>query len=334
MLTNTLSALFAAMLAAGAAGGSAPPAHAVVERIPGPDGGYDYLSVDSAAKRLFVARRWGVMAVDLDSGKVIERLMEANDVSAVLPIPGGPLMLSTAYGDDKAVLFDRRTGEHVAEIPTGQAPDAAAYDPASGLAFVMNAKSADVTAIDVGRRTSVATIPVGGKPEAAVSDGRGRLYVNIEDTAEVAVIDVASRKVVERLKLPGCHEPTGIAYDAAAGLLISACHNGVAKLVDARTGADRGSVAIGKDADGAIFDPATRLAYIPAKDGVLTVFRLGADGAPGPAQAVETEAGARTAALDPSTGRVYLAAQPSRLDAAGEDVPVPGAFKILVVAPR
>jgi DNA-binding beta-propeller fold protein YncE len=299
------------------------PSYAVVDRIAGPPGGYDYLSVDSAAGRLFVAREYGVMAVDLPTRKVTPRLVAAQDVSAVLPIPGGDLMLSTAYGADRAVVYDRRTGARVGEVRTGKSPDAAAYDPASGLVLVMNAGGGDITLVDPLKPAAVGRIVVGGKPEAGASDGHGRVYVNVEDRNEVAVVDVAARKVVRRIPLAGCEEPTGIAYDAVSGVLISACHNGVARLVDAETGADRGSVAVGPEADGAILDPARRRVFIPAKDGTLTIFALGPDGRAGPAETLATAPGARTAALDPATGRLYLAAAPT-----------PDSFEIVVVAPQ
>lgn len=308
--------------------------HAVVQRIAGPDGGYDYLSVDSAAKRLFAAREFGVTAIDLADGKVTERLITADDVSAVLILPGGNQMLSTVYDGDKAVIFDRTTGKVAGEIATGKSPDAAAFDPASGLAFVMNAKSNDTTVIDPKAMKAVATIPMGGKPEAGAIDGKGRLYINIEDSAEVAVIDIARRAVVARHKLAGCVEPTGIAFDPATATLISACHNGTVKLTDAATGSDRGSVPIGKDADGAIFNPATRLAYVPAKDGTLTIFRLDDQAKPQDIETVKTAPGARTAALDPATGRVYLSAAEFRPDGKGDEEQVPGSFAFIVVAPR
>ena len=342
-MSNSLlrsSALLA--LALGACSPSAEPqpeaagaaAHAVVQRIAGPDGGYDYLSVDSTARTLFVAREYGVMAVALDNDAVTERLIAADDVSAVLILPGTPSMLSTVYGADKAIIFDRATGALQGEIATGKSPDAAAFDPASGLVFVMNAKSNDVTVIDPAAKKAVATIAMGGKPEAAVADGAGRMFINIEDTAEIAVVDVAQRTVVARYKLPGCEEPTGIALDPVTGTLISACHNRTVKLIDVKTGADRGTVPVGENADGAIFDPAKRLAYIPSKDGTLTIFRLDSSAKPQDLQTVTTAAGARTAALDPATGRVYLATAQSTLDAGGEEEAVPGTFQVLVVAPK
>ena len=148
---------------------------------------------------------------------------------------------------------------------------------------------------------------VGGGPEGAVPDGRGHLFLNIEDHNEVAVIEIAARKVMRRYALRGCVEPTGIAYDAKSGLLISACHNGIAKLTDAATGRDRGSIAIGKGADGSIFDPARRLGFVPCIDGTLTVYRLDPGGNATVVQRLATRVGARTASYDTQRDRLYLA---------------------------
>ncbi|MBL4894871.1 MAG: hypothetical protein JKY59_08430 [Emcibacter sp.] len=240
--------------------------YAIAERYKGPDGGYDYISIDPVTRRIFVGREYGVLAIDLKTNTVIPKLMEANDVAAVLIIPESELMLSTIWGDNHAALFNRHTGEIIATIPTGKEPDGALYDKTSGLVFVMNGASEDVTVIDIHRREVIKTIPMGGKPEAATSDGKGRVYINIEDTAEIAVIDVKTLSVQARFHMPGCIEPTGIAYDDVTGLLISACHNGMAKLTKAENGMDKGYVSIGKNADGAIFDPIRRLVYISCMD--------------------------------------------------------------------
>jgi YVTN family beta-propeller protein len=308
--------------------------HQVIQRIKGPDGAYDYLSVDSSARKLFVGREYGVMTVDLATGEVTNRLVPADNVAAVLILPGTSEMLSTVYFGNKALIFDRSTGAIRAEIATGTRPDAAAYDPYSGLVFVMNAGSKDVTIIDPKLALVVATIPVGGKPEAAASDGTGRVFINIEDSAEIVVIDVKRRQLSARYEMSGCEEPTGITFDSATNTLISACHNQAVKLIDATTGADRGTVAVGKNADGAIFDPSTRLVYVPCNDGTLTVFRLDADAKPQDIETVTTQPGARTAALDPITGRIYLAAGQFTQDDQHKKRFVPGSFDILVVAPK
>jgi DNA-binding beta-propeller fold protein YncE len=296
------------------------PHYSVVERIPGPDGEYDYISVDG--ERVYVAREHGVMVVNLATRAVTERLVEIASASAVLVIPGTNLMLTTEYDADQVVLFDRDTGAVKARIPAGKAPDGALYDPVSALAFVMNAKSNDVTLIDLTQAKAVGTLALNGKPEAGVADGHGHVFINIEDTAEIAVVDSKSRKVTKRIKLDDCVEPTGIAYDSVGATLVSACHNGIARLIDAQTGASRGAVKIGADADGALFDSERRIVWIPGDDGTLTWFRLETNGRVTVVDNVPTEPGARTAALDPKTGRIYLPAQQT-----------PGTFKVLVVAP-
>ena len=307
--------------------------YSVVDHFPGPDGGYDYISVDSTTQRVFVARSSGVMTIDLATRKVTPGFVAGQGVAAVQIISGTDLMLSTNRDNKNATLFDRNTGTVKANIPTGTGPDAARYDEKTGLAFVMNAESEDVTFIDIAKAAVVATVALGGKPEAAAIDGQGRLYVNIEDTAEIAVVEVESRTVVARYKLLDCEEPTGLAYDAESNLLVSACANGKAKLIDAAKGSDRGSVAIGEGADGAIFDSARRLVYIPCYDGTLSIFSLERDGRAGVVTTVKTTAGARTAALDPANGRIYLPAAEYKKDAEGNRTRVPGTFQVLVVAP-
>ena len=307
--------------------------YAVIDHFPGPDGGYDYISVDSDMQRVFVARTTGVMTIDLSTRIVTPVFVAGQGVAAVQIIRGTDLMLSTNRDNKNATLFDRNTGKVKASIPTGTGPDAALYDEKTGLAFVMNADSEDVTFVAIAAAAAVATVALGGKPEAAAIDGKGRLYVNIEDTAEIAVVDVESRTVVARYKLPDCEEPTGLAYDPESNLLVSACANDKAKLIDAEKGADRGSVHIGAGADGAIFDAARRLVYIPCYDGTLSIFSLDSDGRAGVVTTVRTTVGARTAALDPATGRLFLPAAEYQKDAEGRRTRVPGTFQVLVVAP-
>ncbi|MEP7243852.1 MAG: hypothetical protein ABI885_09210 [Gammaproteobacteria bacterium] len=324
----TLGALSVASAVAG------DPHYSVVDHFAGADGSYDYISFDGASHELFVGRETGVMKIDLASRKVTPVFVKGGGVAAVLIIPGTPLMLSTNGESNTATLFDRTSGAIKATIKTGKDPDGALYDPASKLAFVMNGDSEDATLIDIASATVVATIPLGGKPEAAASDGKGRVYINIEDTAEIAVVDVKTRKTVGRYKLPGCEEPTGIDYDSQSGLLISACHNKVAKLIDGSTGADRGSVVIAQGADGAIVDAQRRLVYVPCNEGILSIFSLSKEGKPTLAQAVRTQRFARTAALDPQTGRLYLPTAQRKQDEKGEWKRIPGTFQVLAVAPN
>lgn len=314
-------------------GCEARPAHyRVAQTIRAGDGGFDYLTVDSGRRRLFVAREQGVMAVDLASGRVTERLVRGRDDSAVLLLPGGSLALSTNWGADTATLFDRDTGRMEAVIPTGREPDAAVHDPASGLALVMDGAGRDITLIDPRTARRVGAVPLGDKPEGAAVDAAGRVFVNLQESAKLAVVDIAARRVVARHRLKGCVAPTGLAYDALGRRLVVACRNGVARLVSAADGRDLGGVAIGRDADGVMLDPRRGLAFFPSRLGVLNVVRLTPRGLQ-PAQTLRTRPGARTGAIDLGTGRLYLASAEERPGPDGEGVQVPGSFRVLVVEP-
>jgi DNA-binding beta-propeller fold protein YncE len=302
-------------------------------RIKGPDGGWDLLAVDSDTKRLYVARSYGVMMVDLASGTVADKLVEGAGVHGVLLLPGTSLAMSTNGKSNDAVLFDRSSGNIVSKAPTGNSPDALVVEPKTGLVVVFNAKSADATLYDPATRTVIGGIALDGKPELGVADGSGQVFVNLEDKAAIAVIDVAGRKVTSRYALPGCEEPTGLGFDAKRGILIAACANKVAKVIDAATGNDLGSLPIGKGADGLLIDTRRRRALIPAGDGTLTVLDISGSGPIVVAATVATQAGARTAALDEQTGSIYLPtakfAEPEK--AGDRRKPIPGTFEVLVV---
>ena len=307
--------------------------YAVVARIPGADGGWDFASV--ASGKLFVARSNGVMAIDIATQKVTDQLIEGVGVHGILPLPGTPYAISTNGKSANAFLFDRASGELEATFATGQSPDALLVEPKSGKVVIFNGKSHDATIVDVASRAVVGTIAAGGKPEVAVADGEGRVYFNLEDKAEIAVLDVGAGKIVTTYSLPGCTAPTGLAFDAQTGVLISACDNEVAKLIDLKTGKDLGTLKIGKGPDGVLLDEKRRLAFVPAGDGTLSVIALRSPNDIAVIASVPTATGARSGALDPATGKIYLpSAKFLPPEKEGERrKQVPGSFEILVVAP-
>ena len=310
----------------------AAPHYRVVQRIAGPDGGWDLLSVDPAHKRLLVARADGVMAVDLGSGAVTAKFVPGARLHAVFAIPGTRFGIATSGQANEAILFDSATGAVAAEIPTGANPDAAIYEPASKTVWVMNARDGTATIVDPATAKAVGTVAIGGGLELPALDGRGHLFVNVEDRNEIAEVDLAARKVVKHIALTGCDGPTGLAY-LSSGILVSACANGVAKLVRASTGAIAGEIAIGPRPDGAFADPARRRAYIPSGgDGTLAVLDTSGP-LPRLIERVPTQAGARTGAVDPATGRIYLPTARFTPPAAPGQRPraVPGSFELLVV---
>lgn len=315
------------------AAGAAEPNYHVVGQLPAGDGGWDITTVDPAAQRLYVGRSDGVTAIDLATGKATDRIVPGDGVHAAFAIPGTHEVVSTNGKSNNALLFDGRTGKVRATIKTGTKPDAVAFDPATRTVWIMNPGSGDATVLDAASAKVLATVPIGGSLEFAVADGKGRMYVNVEDHNDVAVIDTRTRKLVTRFALAGCDGPTGIAYDASSRQILSACGGNAKAIVSTPDGRQVAQLAIGKGADGAAFDARRGIALVPGgRDGNLTLIRLGA--APKVLGQISTAVSARTIALDPSTGRAYLPSAKLAPAVAGErPKAVPGTFRVLVIAP-
>lgn len=331
MNTARLVALCIAVSASPLTALAGPSGYHVIDRIGGPDGGWDYASFDAGRDRVLVARSTAVNAFDLKSRTVTEAFAPAAWGHAAFPINGGTEVLITNGAKAMVTFVDAKTGSPLATLPTGLAPDDAIIDPKSGLLLVMNHVGGDITLIDPSAHKVVATIPVGGRLEAAAVDGQGRAFVNVEDRNEIAVVDIAARQVTARYPLAGCDGPTGIAYAPADRLLISACE-GLAEVVDADSGEVVRQVRIGDGADGVAFDTRRKLAFVSAgKSGTLSVISV----ARGDARLVETvptQKGARTLTLDPASGRVFLpTAQYVAGVGGGRPTVAPGTFELLIV---
>jgi DNA-binding beta-propeller fold protein YncE len=312
--------------------GAAPGGLKIIGRVAGADGPWDYATVDSEAHRLYVARGDGVMSVNLLSGAVTPTLVPGIRVHGVLPLPGG-LAVSTNGGTDDVTLFKTSDGAILAQFPAGKKPDALVRDAKSGLVAVMNGDDGSVTLIDVDAKVVAGSIAVGGKLEFAAAAGEGRVFVNVEDNNELAELDIPDRRVVRRIPLPGCDSPTGLALDAKTHVLVSACGNGVAVAVSAVEGKVLATVPIGKGPDAVIFDAKFRRFLIPCgRDGVLTVIGEAEDGSLKVVETASTAKGARTGALDPDTGKVYLPTAEFDTAKTGErPAAKPGSFHILVL---
>lgn len=310
---------------------AAAPAYRVIDRIAGPDGGWDYVRVDAANNRVLVAHGGSVMAVDLATKAVTPGLAPGTRLHDALPVIGGREILVTNGGPGTGVFVDK-AGAVVATVQAGKNPDAATFDSHSGLVLVMNHSGGDITLIDPRTHKAVGTIEVGGDLEAAAVDGTGRAFVNVEDRNEIAVIDLASRKVVGRYPLTGCDGPTGVAYDAADHMLMAAC-DGATDFVDARTGKVLQTLITGKGADGIVFDARQKLAFVPSgRGGTLAVIAV-SPGKSAVVQTLATQVSARTIALDERSGRLYLpsAEYGPPATAGGRPTLVPGSFRLIVV---
>ncbi|HEX3406714.1 MAG TPA: hypothetical protein VHS81_05710, partial [Caulobacteraceae bacterium] len=208
-LCAAASALLAAVpIAAHAAGGQLQ----VVDRIKGPDGGWDYASYDPAHRRIYVTHATVVLAVDLASGKLNDNFAPGNRLHEVVVVPGRDLLVTTNSGDSTAKLLKASDGSLIKELKVAADADGAAYDPATGLVVVINGDAGVLTLIDPVKQDVVGTIQVGDKLEFGQPDGKGRFYVNVEDKGQVAVVDLKARKVVQRYDMAGCQRPTGLAY--------------------------------------------------------------------------------------------------------------------------
>jgi DNA-binding beta-propeller fold protein YncE len=296
------------------------------------DARLDYASIDGVSRRLYVARGFGVTAVDLDTEQTTRQLVAGQHVHAVIPLPVGRA-LSTNGDSNTATLFDGKTGEVFAQIVTGSDPDAAVFDPSSGLVFVMDGKDHDATLIDPISGKAVGRLALGGEPEFAVVDGHGRLFVNIEDQNKVAVIDTLVRKVVGSYDLPGCKGPTALGIDTESGVLVAACANRTAIAIHAADGkVIAPHLPIDRKPDAVIFDAKNKSFYIPCgRDGTLAVISESNDGALAVRPSVSTAVGAHTGALDSKTGLLYLPTADYHLTLTGGFAPADGTFRILVL---
>jgi DNA-binding beta-propeller fold protein YncE len=305
----------------------------IVDRIKVQDGGFDYATFDTANGRVLMARPNLTTVIDVKTGKVSE-LKSAVKGHIAMPIPGSPLLVVTQRGGD-VLLVDGSTDKVVATFKGGKNPDGATYDPSSKLVFAMDHEAGNAIMIDPVAKKMVGTIPVGGELEFAVPDGAGKVYVNVEDKNQIAVIDTATKKVTARYALKGCDGPTGLAYVASAKLLISSC-DGVAKVVHADTGTEAASLPTAKGADAVIYDSARKLAFIPCRTGTLEVISLADPAHISVVQHLPTQVGTRTGTLDPATGRIYSMA--AKFDAppaaaGGRPQALQSTYEVLVIAP-
>lgn len=332
-LSRTLAALAFAVIAIGCASARSE-AMRVTGSISGPDGGWDYASIDRSTQMLFVARHKGITAVDLRSRHVFPLFVRANHVHGVLILPGG-LMVSSDEGTSTVELLSAADGREMASLPAGRKPDAIAYDAETGLVAVMNSLDGTAELIDPQKRVEVGSITIGGVLEFAEGDGAGRIFVNVKSRSEVAVLDLLHRRVSARYRLPGCADPSGLAVDARLGLVLSACANGKAIALSIEDGRPVSVAPIGRGPDAVILDRQRRRFLIPCGDsGVLTIISEEANGTLRRQATVRTAEGARTGALDPSTGNLYLPTanfEPRKPGQWQGDI-IPGSFRILILS--
>ncbi len=295
-------------------------------------GGWDYLIVDAASHRLFVTHQTRVEVVDLGSGKVVGAIDGLTRTHGVVIPAGSKVGFISDGGANKVVAFDVKTLAKVGEIAAGTNPDGMTYEASTHTLWAFNGTSKNATVIDVATMKAVATIALPGKPEFPASDGKGTVYVNIEDKNELVRLDAKTKEMTATWALPGCESPSGLAFDVAGGRLFSVCDGKKMAVTDAKAGRSLGAATVGDGPDAAGYDPAHHLAFSSNGDGTLTVVDAGRPGFP-VMQTVTTMKGARTMALDTTTGTVYVVSSEFGPPVAGQKRPAPvaGTFTVLVL---
>lgn len=311
--------------------------HLARKTVLGGEGGWDCLTVDSKARRVYISRGTHVMVVDADTSAVIGDIPNTNGVHAIVVVTELGKGFTSNGRDNSVTVFDLKTLKPVATVPVGKNPDLIIYDPVSKRVFTFNGASHDTTAIDSKTNAVVGTVSLGGKPEVAVSDEKGHVYVNIEDKSEIVQFDPLKLTVINRWSIAPGEEPSGLAIDRKHRRLFSVCGNKMMAIVNADNGKVITTLAIGAGPDGAEFDPETRLAFSSNGDGTLTVVHEDALDKFTVVENVPTQARARTMAIDYKTHQLYLvSAEFGPVPAATETQPrprapmVPGTFTLLV----
>src|SRR5437667_10078196 len=307
----------------------------------GGEGGWDSLTIDSAASRLYLSHATKVVVVDLIKDTVAGEIADTPGVHGFVAGREVQRGFSSNGKESKSSVVDLTTLKTISKIDTGSNPDAVVYERRHSEVYVFNHTGNLVTVINAKAATVSATIPLGGNPEfAAVDEKAGRIYCNIEDRSEVAVIDSTKHEVVARWPIAPGEEPSGIALDAAHHRLFATCHNKMMVMLDTETGKVVANVPIGAGVDGCAFDDASQLAFASCGDGTTTIAKEETPQKLTVVQTLKTEPRARTIALDPKTHRIYLpSAQfqpppfPSPGASPGRPMIVPNTLKLLVYGP-
>ena len=321
---------------------AAPQYHIAHEvKLPG-DEGWDYLTFDDAAHRLFIANGTQVQVVDTDHLTPAGTIADTPGVHGVALAPDVGHGYISAGRSDTIVVFDLKSLARLKEIKaTGGNPDAILYDSATHRVFSFNGRGRNATVIDTKTDEVIGTIPLDAKPEFAVADGKGRVFVNLEDKSSIADIDSRHLTVTTVWPIKGCEEPSGLAIDVAGQRLFAGCDNKVMAVVDAKSGRTVGTAPIGAGVDATKYDSGVRLAFASCgSDAVLTAVGMSASGELEVVQSLATQRGAHTMALDEHSHRIFLVTAsfgPPPAPTAEHPHPrpaiLPGTFRLLVVEP-
>ncbi len=300
----------------------------------GGEGGWDYLTYDADGQRLFITRGSHVMVVDAATLKSTADIPDLSGIHGVALAPEFNRGFISNGGDNTVVIFDLKTLKKLDSVKVGERPDAILYEPYSKHVFTFNARSKDSTVVDAATGKVVGTVALGGKPEFPASDGKGKLYVNIEDKSQIAQVDVSKLSVLNTWSIAPCQEPSALAFDVAHHRLFAGCDNKMMAVVDSDSGKVVTTVPIADGVDAGAFNPNTQEVFMSCGEGVLVVIHEDSPDKYSVKQNVPTAKGARTMALDAKGNIAYLVTaqrEDKPVPAGQRPTMVPGSFELIVV---
>ena len=317
MRSLAFAALFALALSPAFAADATPHYKLAHSYVLGGDAGWDYLTFDPAARHLYISRGTEVQVLDVDTGKLVGSIPDTNGVHGIALAPELNKGFSTDGKDNAVSVFDLKTFKVIEKVKIdGDHPDAIAYESKTQRVFTFNGGSNDSTVLDAKTDKVVATVKLPGRPEAAVADGQGRVYVNIESTSQLSAIDAAKAVVLNTWSLAPCDSPSAIAMDAAHRRVFSGCDGKLMAVSDADAGKVVATAPIGDGVDAGSFDPGLGLVFMSCGEGVLSVLHEDSPDHYSKLEDAATKKYARTMALDPKSHDVYLVTADIRMDPA------------------
>ena len=294
--------------------------YSVLKKIPIPgQGSWDYLTVDEAARRLYISHGTQVEVLDVDSGAIVGKIENTQGVHGIAIAPESGRGFVSDGQASTVTIFDLKTLKTIAEVPTGKKPDAIIYDSATSRVFAFNGGSNSATVIEAADGKVAGTVDLGGGPEFAAADGAGNVFDNLEDESLVLKINSRTLKVEQRWPTAPCQSPSSMAMDHPNHRLFLGCRSHVMAVMDSDSGKVITTLPIGDHVDATAFDSETRLIFNSNGEGTVTVIRQDGPDQYSVVETVKTLPRAKTMALDPKTHQLFLSTAES------------GQFEVLVV---
>jgi len=309
-----LTLLALATIAAG------PSGYRIIGKVALPGtGGWDYVTVDAGARRVYVTHATQVEVLDADSQQAVGKIVDTPGAHGVALAPEFDHGFVTAGKADSVFVFDLKSLKTIAQVKTGKKPDAIIYDPATKRVFAMNGDSDSATVINAADNSVAATIDLGGGPEFSAADGKGNVWVNLEEKNEVVHIDSQAMQVKHHWPVAPCQAPSSLAFDAQTRRLFLGCRNHFMAVVDADSGKVVATYPIGDHVDASAFDPETKLVFHSTGDGNVFIFKQESADKYTFVEKIATNQGSKTMGLDPKEHRLFVPANQS------------GSFTVLVL---